>query len=173
MIVKDPNVSQTKNSDFISLMENYYEDVSKKFYRGEVLKDIRPDCGYNIGVIPEGLERARDHTKTINQKFYNERPVTQQPPDLDKKWRYAWRVGQDVLSKEGGITGENVIPENFIGNWETPMNNWGYCLTDAVFKTSKMLAKGYGLNNDYFTSKMEGATHLLAPTGSDLNKYNE
>jgi hypothetical protein len=34
-----------------------------------------------------------------------------------------------------------------------------------------MSAIGMGLDADIFTSRMKGGPHLLAPTGSDLNKY--
>ena len=35
-----------------------------------------------------------------------------------------------------------------------------------------MAAIGLGLNKDAFTSRMGGGPHLLAPTGSDLQKYD-
>lgn len=171
MIVKDPRVEESSNSDFIDLMENYFHRESQKFYRGEKLDDIRPESGCNIGIVPEGYERARNHRLTIDQQFAADRPMTAQPPPLDKKWRFMYRVGQDGMPGEGCL-GVNVIPKD-VPTFTSVMGNWGGHMKDSVFSVAEMLARGYELRPDYFTKRMEGAPQFLAPTGGDLSKYNE
>ena len=46
-------------------------------------------------------------------------------------------------------------------------------MVNAVGTVSEMLALGLGLEKDKLTSLLKYGRHLLAPTGSDLNKYNE
>ena len=53
------------------------------------------------------------------------------------------------------------------------MNKWGTQMIEATFLAAEMAAIGMGLPKDTFTSKMEGGPHLLAPTASDLKKYNK
>ena len=43
-------------------------------------------------------------------------------------------------------------------------------MLETCFSVAKMAARGLGLKDDAFTSIMEGASHLLAPTGGDLIK---
>jgi hypothetical protein len=50
------------------------------------------------------------------------------------------------------------------------MNKWGYKLHTAVYTVAEMAALGMGGPKDLFTKSLEGGAHLLAPTGSDLNK---
>jgi hypothetical protein len=51
------------------------------------------------------------------------------------------------------------------------MNKWGGMMIDACMTAAEMAAIGMGLSKDSFTSRMVGGPHLLAPTGSDLQKY--
>lgn len=44
-------------------------------------------------------------------------------------------------------------------------------MLDSVFLAAEMAAIGMGLDKSTFTSRMNLAPHLLAPTASDLNKY--
>lgn len=46
-------------------------------------------------------------------------------------------------------------------------------MVDATFLAAEMAAIGMGLPKDIFTSKMNLGPHLLAPTASDLNKFNQ
>jgi len=171
MVVRDPRVKDSSNSEFIDLMETYFHRESQKFYKGEKLDDIRPENGCNIGIVPEGYERARNHRQTIETTFSTDRPTTTQPPPLDKKWRFMYRVTEDSMAGEG-ILGENVIPKD-IPQFTSVMHNWGGHMRDSIFSVAEMLARGYELRPDYFTKKMEGASQFLGPTGGDLEKYNE
>lgn len=42
-----------------------------------------------------------------------------------------------------------------------------------MYSVAQMAALGLGLKQDEFTKRMDGAVQLLAPTGSDLLKYNK
>ena len=50
------------------------------------------------------------------------------------------------------------------------MDTWGNKLLDAVHVVVQMAAIGMGLPQNTFLDKMQGGAHLLAPTGSDLEK---
>ena len=46
-------------------------------------------------------------------------------------------------------------------------------MIEAVFTVSEMLALGYQIPKNSFTDLLKGGPHLLAPTGSDLEKYKK
>ena len=46
LIFKDPRVNEQDNDNYIDLVEKYFDQVSKKFYAGETLKDCRPELCY-------------------------------------------------------------------------------------------------------------------------------
>jgi isopenicillin N synthase-like dioxygenase len=52
------------------------------------------------------------------------------------------------------------------------MDTWGNKLLQAAHTASEMAAIGMGLPYNTFTERMNGGAHLLAPTGSDLKKYD-
>lgn len=51
------------------------------------------------------------------------------------------------------------------------MDKWGYQMVDCVLIAAQMAAVGMGLPADTFSEQMKLGAHLLAPTGSDLSKY--
>lgn len=46
-------------------------------------------------------------------------------------------------------------------------------MISAVFTLAEMAAVGFHMPADAFTKRMEFGPHLLAPTGSNFNKYNK
>ena len=52
------------------------------------------------------------------------------------------------------------------------MDTWGNHMVDSCFTSAEMCAIGMGLDKDTFTSRMKLGPHLLAPTASDLMKYD-
>jgi isopenicillin N synthase-like dioxygenase len=64
-----------------------------------------------------------------------------------------------------------VYPKD-IPQWEEKMDSWGAKLLQASQTAAEMAALGMGLEQDTFRSRMVGGAHLLAPTGSDLLKYD-
>lgn len=69
--IRDTRVNFDTNSNFISFMEKYFESRSSMYYEDGLpaLKEARPDSGFQIGVTPERIERAKDHSKTIQTLF--------------------------------------------------------------------------------------------------------
>ena len=56
---------------------------------------------------------------------------------------------------------------------ELKMDKWGNKLHQSLITVSEMAALGMGIDKDTFKNKMRGGAHLLAPTGSDLEKFNQ
>jgi isopenicillin N synthase-like dioxygenase len=52
------------------------------------------------------------------------------------------------------------------------MDKWGYMMVNSTLIAAEMAAVGMGLPKDAFTSKMHQGAHLLAPTASDLLKFD-
>ena len=51
------------NDNYIDLMESYFEKTGAQFYEDPLtVKDINPDCHYQVGATPENIEKARDHS---------------------------------------------------------------------------------------------------------------
>ena len=53
------------------------------------------------------------------------------------------------------------------------MDMWGSKMLDAVTSFAEMAAVGFDLPSDAFISRLHCGPHLLAPTGSNFNKFNE
>jgi len=66
----------------------------------------------------------------------------------------------------------NVIPEK-LPNFQKRMDRWGTLMMETCRTVASMAALGFDLKEDTFTKLMENGPHLLAPTGSDLSKYNK
>jgi isopenicillin N synthase-like dioxygenase len=98
-------------------------------------------------------------------------PLSVCPPEYDPKWRFFWRIGpQPVSTHFPDLNPDPVIPAEF-PEWNEVMNMWGNKMLNAVFTLSTMIATGFGMPEDTFTSRLQGGAHLLAPTGSDFNNY--
>ena len=167
-IVRDPRVSYQKNDEYIDMVESYFEEVSEKFYRGEALEDSRPELSYQTGVTPESIEKARNHETVVNRLEGENKPMTPYPVENDAKWRFFWPIGERPESLQNEVP--KVYPANF-PQWEEKMDQWGNHMVDACYTAAEMAAIGMGLEKDNFTSKMQLGQHLLAPTASDLMKY--
>lgn len=118
-------------------------------------------------------ERPRNHCKAIGSMGPNNKPLSPCPPELDPKWRFFWRVGP-VPSKTNfpSLNMDAVIPPEF-PEWKNIMDMWGGKMTDALFTLAEMAAEGFQMPADAFTSRMFCGPHLLAPTGSNFNKFGE
>lgn len=93
------------------MVENYFEEVGEKFYRGEVLKDCHPELSYQTGVTPESIEKARDHSLLVQSIPDSDKPQSPFPPEHDAKWRFFWAIGERPDEVRDDIP--KVIPENF------------------------------------------------------------
>jgi isopenicillin N synthase-like dioxygenase len=96
-------------------------------------------------------------------------PKSTFPPTLDAKWRFFWSIGERPSEKKEEFP--KTIPKGF-PDWEPKMDKWGYKMIDACLVVAEMAAIGLDIDKNTFTSRMKGGPHLLAPTGSDLIKYD-
>ena len=171
IIIKDPRVNESHNNEFVDMLEQYFQRRSEKFYKEEPVEDIFPETGYQTGATPEFIEKARNHCEFVKTFATEHKPMSECPPAYDAKWRFFWRIGEKP-SGDRMIDPPKTIPKDF-ENWETIMDRWGNLMLDACFTVAEMTAIGLDLEPNTFKDKMIGGTHLLAPTGSDLEKYEK
>ena len=169
LIWRDPRICEQDNEDYLDMMEEYFEYESRKHYNGEKLKDCKPEYNFQAGVTPERQERARNNQHVLDKLTPENLPLSKFPPDLDAKWRFFWAIGERPAEVAENIP--KVVPTAF-PEWEERMNKWGDMMISACFTAAEMAAMGMGLSPETFTSKMNKGPHLLAPTGSDLQKYD-
>ena len=167
LIIRDPRVDMKDNDEYIDLMEEYFEKKGQSFYAGEQLKDQKPEYHYLVGVTTEKKEKARRHEKKMQELTEENKPVSPIDPVYDAKWRFYWKIGE--RPQEATDNFPQVVPEDFPG-WDEKMDKWGYKLHSAVFTVAEMAAIGMGVEKDTFVNCLDGGAHLLAPTGSDLEK---
>jgi len=155
----------------VDLMERYFVKRGNSFYTGQKVEDIFPDLGYQTGATPEYIEKARDHCSLMKKFNKDDKPQSICPPEFDAKWRFFWRVGEKAFD-DAFVDPPKTLPKDF-PEWEPTMDRWGNLMLDCVFTVAEMTALGLGLPSRAFTDRMKGGAHLLAPTGSDLERYKE
>ncbi|XP_057458318.1 uncharacterized protein LOC130749059 [Lotus japonicus] len=171
LLIKDPRCTVQDNDRFIDMMERYFS-APQDFK----LLHERPQLHYQVGVTPERVEVPRSLVDEEMQEKLKAMPKEHQPHapvGADLKWRYFWRIGpRPSNTRFQELNAEPVIPEGF-PEWKETMDSWGYKMVAAIEVVAEMAAIGFGLPKDAFTSLMKLGPHLLAPTGSDLQKYGQ
>lgn len=171
LFVRDPRVDEAENNVFVEQMERYFEQKDE-----EKKNDIHPEVFYQVGATPSFTEKARDHCGKAAAFQDENRPATICPPEADAKWRFFWRIGDrpdPSKTKFPSLNAADVIPSSGkFPNWAKVMDRWGGLLLNTVMTVSEMAALGLGLEKSAFVEKLKMGPHLLAPTGSDLAKYN-
>jgi len=166
LVVKDPRVPHHHNETFIDMMEKYYERTEQ-----EKAKDVRKELHYQVGVTPARTEKARSHCEKFKNLSESDRPESICPPDFDNKLRFFWRMGErPPVTEFQQLNADPVVPEG-IPEWTDVMNTWGGLILATVGTVSEMAAIGFDLPVDTFTNLMKFGPHLLAPTGSDFNRF--
>ncbi|CAI5492276.1 unnamed protein product [Closterium sp. Naga37s-1] len=169
LIVRDPRCAQADNDRFLDMMESYFAQP-----KTTKLAHSRPELHYQVGVTPEGVEMPQsaldDAVKArMAQLPADSRPHAPSGPDC--KWRFMWRVGpRPARTRYQELNASPVVPEGF-PQWASVLDGWGCKMTAAVEAVAEMLAIGFDLPQDSFTSRMHMGPHLLAPTGSDLGEH--
>lgn len=171
LIIRDPRAKEENNQAFLRMIERYFESRSKLFYKGQKVPEVFAEDGYQHGATPELIEVARNHEDRMRALKGGNRAVSPVKPLPDKKWRYFWRMG-DAFGENLQFDSKRVVPQDF-PEWEKTMDAWGMTLRNGVEVAGEMLALGLDLPRTAFTERMKGAPHLLAPTGSDLGKFNK
>lgn len=167
VIVKDERVSDKDNAVFLDTMEQYFEQSQEK-----KRQDIRPELYYQVGATPSFTEQPKNHCNKIVPGI--DRPVTLCPPSKDAKWRFFWRIGKRPPKTQfPELNAEQVIPESFSNTWKSVMDTWGHKLYQSVWDISEALAVGLNMPAHHFQQYMLYGPHLLAPTGTDLQKFGK
>lgn len=94
LIVRDPRAVQQDNSDYIDLMEQYFESRGNQLYSGGDLEDAKPEHHYQVGVCPENQEIARNHERRMANYTAENKPISPPEPVYDAKWRFMWKIGE-------------------------------------------------------------------------------
>jgi len=166
LIIKDSKVNKNDNEKFLNIMETYYENT-------DFITDTRPEYNYQVGVTPEFTELPRNHCNKVDLLDNENKPATLCPPELDIKSRYLWRIGnRPNITNFPDLNSEQVIPNNLI-NWENIMDNWGNKMLNTIKDIVYIMEIGLNLKYNTLSKLLHNGPHLLAPTGSNFNKYNK
>lgn len=166
LLIKDPTIDMNKNEKFIELMEKY-------FYLPNEIKEqhVHKELHYQVGLTPEFIEMPRDHCEIIHR--LPKEHIAQKPKEKDPKQRWFHRLTPvDPNTEFPTITGKNVIPKE-LPEWENIINDLGNCFMKVFNKLLKYLAEELNLDENYFQDLCEQGNHMIAPTFSDLSKYNK
>ena len=94
-------------------MERYFEST-------DFIEDARPEYHYQVGVTPERKERARNHCARVAALEKRFGPVSLCPPEVDKKSRFFWRVGErPVVSSSQGCKVRREREDSRVDGWMT------------------------------------------------------
>lgn len=166
LVVRDPRVCETDNVAFLNMVERYFSQP-----REELEKDVRPDLSYQLGATPEFTEIPRDHSDIISHLAPQHSAHV--PKGADPKWRFFWRIGERPTSSAfPELNAPPVVPAHF-PNWNEVMDRWGNLMLATVTSVAEMISIGCGLPKNTITDLMHQGPHLLAPTGSDLSRFNK
>ena len=176
LIVKDPRVTTSDSGSFIDMMEDYFSQDPK-----QLQKDVRADIHYQVGATPEFIEKAicanaLKCKDLIDEYAVDSKPTLKKDHGADPKWRFFWRIGnRPEKSEYPELNAKQVVPQSpqFKDRWANVMNAWGNKMITALSTTAEMIATGFDLPRDTFVNMMKNGPHLLAPTGSNLGKYDE
>ncbi|GJQ09030.1 hypothetical protein GpartN1_g5334.t1 [Galdieria partita] len=164
--IYDPRVEQQDNESFLNMMERYFEQPTEV-----KLEDARPQLYYQVGVTPEFTEQPRDNSVYAKKLLPEHKPTAFKGKDC--KWRFQWRIGErSESSKYPELVSEPVVPRGF-PDWPSIMNKWGEKLLATGFTIAEMLAIGLDLPRDAFLRLLAKGSHLLAPTGVDIDRYEK
>jgi len=176
LLLQDSRVSEDDNATFLDLLEDCFSQPLS-----ELKKDERPELGYQIGATLENTEKPKCAVDepclgVIARLEPDQRPLDISAHQPDPKCRFFWRMGDmpPYETQFPALNASNVVPqaESLKGRWPPIMEKWGSAMKFAVEGLAQMTAVGLGLPQEAFTDAGRYGPHLLAPTASDLVKYN-
>ncbi|KAF8506789.1 Clavaminate synthase-like protein [Russula emetica] len=177
LLLQDSRVSEDDNATFLDLLEDYFSQPLS-----ELKKDERPEVGYQVGVTLENTEKPKCAVdepclRVIARLDPGQRPLDITAHQPDPKCRFFWRMGDmpPYETQFPALNAVNVVPqaESLKDRWAPIMEKWGSSMKSAVEGLAQMVAVGLALPPETFTDAGRYGPHLLAPTASDLVKYNE
>ncbi|KAK4443774.1 hypothetical protein QBC34DRAFT_416533 [Podospora aff. communis PSN243] len=175
LILHDSRVSESHNTNFLDLLEDYFAQPEE-----DLKRDERPELSYQIGVTLENTEKPKCAVdepclKVIERLAPDQRPLDITAHNPDPKCRFFWKMVEKppYETKFPGLNAPNIVPDapHIKSRWEGTMNQWGTSMKNAVEGLTEMLAHGLQLPTDTFRSAGRYGPHLLAPTASDLVKH--
>ncbi|CAJ0909456.1 12997_t:CDS:10 [Entrophospora sp. SA101] len=148
----------------------YLKDKNSELAIEECHKTAKALKDYGALLIKDPRVTEDDNSRFLMPK--ESRPLISEGPD--PKWRFFWRIGElPEQTKFPQLNSDPVVPEAFKDVWSTIMNQWGKQLHQAVVDVVEMTSVGFGMAANYLPDLTKKGPHLLAPTGSDLNKYGK
>ncbi|KZT30892.1 Clavaminate synthase-like protein [Neolentinus lepideus HHB14362 ss-1] len=177
LLLHDSRVSEEDNSVFLDLLEDYFNQPDH-----DLRQDERPELGYQVGVTLENTEKPKC---AVDEPCLNviarldpaERPLDISGHQPDPKCRFFWKMSQKppYETQFPALNSPNVVPQanSITDRWEPIMEKWGKSMKNAVENICEMAAVGLGLPRETFKEAGKYGPHLLAPTASDLTKYNK
>ncbi|KAJ3984574.1 hypothetical protein F5890DRAFT_1516071 [Lentinula detonsa] len=177
LILRDSRVSESDNSIFLDLLEDYFAQPPS-----DIKKDERPELSYQVGVTLENTEKpkcAADEPclRIIERLELSERPLDISAHSPDPKCRFFWKMGEKPTyeTQFPGLNAPNIVPqaEHIKARWSPIMESWGESMKQAVESLADMACIGLGLPSNLFRDAGRYGPHLLAPTASDLVKYGQ
>jgi len=177
LLLQDSRVSEDDNATFLDLLEDYFSQPLSYLQ-----KDERPEVGYQVGVTLENTEKPKCAVdepclRVIARLEPDQRPLDITAHQPDPKCRFFWRMGDmpPYETQFPALNASNVVPqaESLKDRWAPIMEKWGSAMKSAVEGLAQMAAVGLGLPPETFTDAGRYGPHLLAPTASDLVKYNK
>ncbi|KAJ3859301.1 hypothetical protein EV359DRAFT_51083 [Lentinula novae-zelandiae] len=175
LILHDSRVTESKNSAFLDLLEDYFAQSTS-----DIQKDERPELSYQVGVTLENTEKPKcavdESCLSIIQRLEpSERPLDISAHSPDPKCRFFWKMNEvpPYETQFPGLNAPNVVPqaEEINARWTQTMEDWGESMKQAVENLADMACIGLGLPPCTFRDAGRYGPHLLAPTASDLEKY--
>ncbi|KAI0304566.1 hypothetical protein BC826DRAFT_976911 [Russula brevipes] len=173
LLLQDSCVSEDDNATFLDLLEDYFSQPLS-----DLQEDERPALGYQVGVTLENTEKPKC---AVDEPCLGALDISAHQPD--PKCRFFWRMGDmpPYETQFPALNASNVVPqaEGLKDRWAPIMEKWGSAMKSAVEGLAQMAAVGLGLPPEAFTDagrygyEYSCCPHLLAPTASDLVKYNK
>ncbi|KAJ3758014.1 hypothetical protein EV360DRAFT_83484 [Lentinula raphanica] len=177
LILRDSRISESDNSTFLDLLEDYFAQP-----QSDIQRDERPDLSYQVGVTLENTEKPKCAVDESCLRIIELLEPSQRPLDIgahspDPKCRFFWKMSQKPPydTQFPGLNAANVVPQNehIKARWSPTMESWGNSMKQSVENLADMVCIGLGLPSDTFRDAGEYGPHLLAPTASDLVKFGQ
>lgn len=174
VLVRSEHFDDALDRAFLDLMVRYFQQDDDV-----LLQDERADLGHQIGYTPPFAEQALEpDSGWVASLVDGNRPtpeawrVNNALPKGDPKSRFFIPYGmKPEQTNYPMLNAQPVIPAAFADVWESATQAWGDQMSQTLDTVRIMLAFGYRLPWSHFLFDTTAAPHLIAPTGSDLDRF--
>jgi hypothetical protein len=135
VVVHDSRVSESDNSTFLDLLEDYFAQPTSVLQQDE-----RPELGYQVGVTLENTEKPKCAVDAPCLSIIEGLDPAERPLDIsghspDPKCRFFWRMADmpPYETEFPGLNAENVVPQadGIQQRWPGTMDRWGTAMKNA------------------------------------------